>query len=126
MTDKRVDDAFALNEKEIAGKKMPASSSMGQSITFLKHILFGQDPQYIRSVLNNVARFLWLEDLLKYRKEELHNEKLNHRNRTHYSYVLINNSRVIGFIEGRKNKSLLPKINKSTKHLKNANMWYKF
>ena len=64
---------------------------------------------------------IWsLEDLLKYRKEELHNEKLNHRNRTHYSYVLINNSRVIGFIEGRKNKSLLPKINKSTNKLSSS------
>lgn len=49
---------LALNEKEIASKKMPASSSMGQSITFLKHILFGQDPQYVRSVLNDVVRFL--------------------------------------------------------------------
>ena len=43
-----------LNEMEISQKKMPASASIGQSITFVKHVLFGQNPQYIRQVLNYI------------------------------------------------------------------------
>jgi len=47
---------FLLNENEIAQKKMPASSSMGNSITFIKHILFNHNASYVREVLNNIAR----------------------------------------------------------------------
>ena len=47
-----------LNANEIGSKKMPPSSSMGQSLTFIKHILFSHDPQYIREVLNNIVRNL--------------------------------------------------------------------
>jgi hypothetical protein len=47
---------YHLNEQQLASKVMPPSSSMGQSITFLKHILFNHDAQYIRSVLNSVTR----------------------------------------------------------------------
>lgn len=46
---------YNLSADEIAGKKVPPSSSMGQSITFVKNILLDHDPQYIRSVLNNIA-----------------------------------------------------------------------
>lgn len=49
---------YYLNESEISGKKMPASASMGQSITFVKHVLFNHDAQYIREVINNLVRNL--------------------------------------------------------------------
>jgi hypothetical protein len=49
---------YHLNEQQLASKVMPPSSSMGQSITFLKHVLFNHDAQYIREVLNNVTRNL--------------------------------------------------------------------
>lgn len=49
---------YALNESELAGKNLPASSAMGQSITFVKHVLFNHDPSYIREVLNNLVRNL--------------------------------------------------------------------
>lgn len=49
---------YYLNENEIALKKMPASSAMGQSITFVKTVLFQHDARYIREVLNNLVRFL--------------------------------------------------------------------
>jgi hypothetical protein len=47
-----------LNIAEIASKNMPASSSMGQSITFIKHTLFGQDPQYVKTVIDYILRYL--------------------------------------------------------------------
>jgi hypothetical protein len=49
---------YYLNENEIALKKMPASSAMGQSITFVKTVLFDKDARYIREVLNNLVKFL--------------------------------------------------------------------
>jgi len=49
---------YILNESEIAGKKMPASSAIGQSITLVKHILFSHDSRYIREVINNIMRNL--------------------------------------------------------------------
>jgi hypothetical protein len=49
---------LALNENELSQKKMPASSSLGQSITFVKTVLFNHDPKYIREVLNNLVKFL--------------------------------------------------------------------
>lgn len=49
---------YNLNENELATKKMPASSSLGQSITFVKTVLFNQNPKYIRDVLNNIVKFL--------------------------------------------------------------------
>lgn len=53
---------------------------------------------------------LWsLKDLQEFQKEEQKEVKFNNINRKHYTYVLIYNNNVIGFIEGRKNKSLLPK-----------------
>lgn len=49
---------YYLNEQEIAVKNMPATSTIGQSITFVKHVLFNHDAQYIREVLNNIAKNL--------------------------------------------------------------------
>lgn len=49
---------YLLNENEIANKNMPVSSSMGQSITFIKHVLFNHDARYVRQVLNNIVRHL--------------------------------------------------------------------
>lgn len=47
-----------LNASELANKKMPNSASMGQAITFVKNILFNQDPSYIRKVINTIVREL--------------------------------------------------------------------
>lgn len=49
---------YALNERELSDKKMPASSALGQSITFVKTVLFNQDQSYIRKVLNHLVRSL--------------------------------------------------------------------
>lgn len=49
---------YAFNVNEIANKNLPPSSAIGQSITFVKHVLFNHDPQYIREVLNNLVRNL--------------------------------------------------------------------
>lgn len=49
---------YYLNENEIAEKKMPASSALGQSITFVKHVLFSRQPDYIRKVLNSIVENL--------------------------------------------------------------------
>lgn len=47
-----------INENEIASKNLPPFSSIGQSITFVKHILFNQDANYIREVLDTIVRAL--------------------------------------------------------------------
>jgi transcription termination factor NusB len=49
---------YYINEYQIAQKKTPPSSSMGQSITLLKTILLEHDPQYIRGVLNSIVKHL--------------------------------------------------------------------
>jgi hypothetical protein len=49
---------YAINVNEIANKNLPPSSAIGQSITFVKHVLFNHDPQYVREVLNNLVRNL--------------------------------------------------------------------
>jgi hypothetical protein len=49
---------YALNVNELSQKKMPASSSLGQSITFVKTVLFNHNPKYIREVINNLIKFL--------------------------------------------------------------------
>lgn len=49
---------YALNERELSDKKMPPSAAMGQSITFVKTVLFNHDQSYIREVLNNLVRSL--------------------------------------------------------------------
>lgn len=49
---------YTFNADEIAAKEMPSTSAIGQSITFVKHVLFNHDPIYIREVLNNLVRNL--------------------------------------------------------------------
>lgn len=49
---------YYLSESELANKKLPPASSMGQAITFVKHVLFNHDAKYIRSVINNIVRNL--------------------------------------------------------------------
>lgn len=49
---------YLLNESEISNKNMPASSAIGQCITFVKHVLFNHDAHYIREVINNLVRNL--------------------------------------------------------------------
>lgn len=46
---------YNLNENEISMKNLPPSSSMGQAITFVKHVLFDHDANYIRNVINNIV-----------------------------------------------------------------------
>jgi len=47
-----------LDENDIAAKKLPPFAAMGQSITFVKHILFNQDAHYVREVLDAIVRAL--------------------------------------------------------------------
>lgn len=49
---------YSMNANEIASKKLPPTAGIGQSITFVKHVLFNQHPHYIRQVLNNLVRNL--------------------------------------------------------------------
>lgn len=47
-----------MNESEISSKQLPESAVYGQSITFVKHILFGHDNVYVKEVLNSLSRSL--------------------------------------------------------------------
>lgn len=49
---------YSMNENEIASKNLPQSAAIGQSITFVKHVLFDHDSKYIRDVLNALVRNL--------------------------------------------------------------------
>jgi hypothetical protein len=49
---------YSFNADEIAQKQLPPTSSIGQSITFVKHVLFNHDPIYIREVLNSLVSHL--------------------------------------------------------------------
>lgn len=44
-----------ISPEELSNKHMPASSALGQSITFVKHVLFNHEAGYIRQVLENLA-----------------------------------------------------------------------
>lgn len=50
---------YYTNADELASKTSPPSAAVGQSITFVKHVLFNQKPQYIREVLNQLAANLY-------------------------------------------------------------------
>lgn len=47
-----------LDEYDMASKKSPPTASLGQSITFIKTLLNGKDPGYIRGVLSEIVRNL--------------------------------------------------------------------
>jgi cell division septal protein FtsQ len=50
---------FALmNTDEVASKHLPDSAAIAQSITFVKHVLFNHDSNYIREVLNSLVNVL--------------------------------------------------------------------
>jgi hypothetical protein len=50
---------FALmNTDEVASKHLPDSAAIAQSITFVKHVLFNHDSNYIREVLNALVNTL--------------------------------------------------------------------
>jgi len=49
---------YALNETDLSTKDLPPSSAIGQSITFVKHVLFNHNAMYIREVINNIVRNL--------------------------------------------------------------------
>jgi hypothetical protein len=48
-----------LNENEISSKKTPPSASYGTALTFIKTILNGHKPDYVRAVLSNIVRNLY-------------------------------------------------------------------
>jgi len=50
---------YFISADEIAQKVSPPTAGIGQCITFIKHTLFNQSPQYIKEVLNNVSRNLY-------------------------------------------------------------------
>ena len=49
---------WELSEYDMASKKSPNTASIGQSITFIKTLLNGKQPAYIRQVLSEVVRSL--------------------------------------------------------------------
>jgi len=49
---------YALSEYDISSKNLPDMAALGQSITFIKHILFNHEPGYIRNVINNIVKNL--------------------------------------------------------------------
>lgn len=55
---KLVDKFKNLNVLEIANKKMPASAAIGQSISFVKNILFNHDATFVHNVLKNLVILL--------------------------------------------------------------------
>jgi len=46
---------YSFNADQISQKTLPPTAAIGQSITFVKHVLINQNPLYIREVLNNLA-----------------------------------------------------------------------
>lgn len=50
---------FALmNTDDIASKHLPDSAAVAQSITFVKHVLFNHDSNYVREVINSLVSAL--------------------------------------------------------------------
>jgi hypothetical protein len=49
---------YNLDANDLANKGLPNSAAIGQSITFVKNVLFNHDPSYIRKVINNIVRNL--------------------------------------------------------------------
>ncbi len=49
---------YSMNSNDLAAKNLPAMAGIGQSITFVKHVLFNHDAGYIREVLNHLVNNL--------------------------------------------------------------------
>lgn len=49
---------YMLNEMDIAQKKMPASSALGQAISLTKNLLMMHSPDYVRAVINSIVSHL--------------------------------------------------------------------
>ena len=47
-----------MSELDISSKVLPQSSALGQSITFVKTVLFNHDARYVREVLNSLVKHL--------------------------------------------------------------------
>lgn len=47
-----------MNSNEISSKEMPESASIGHAISFIKYVLFNQDSNYIKEVLQNLVKNL--------------------------------------------------------------------
>lgn len=47
-----------ISINDLATKNMPASSAIGQSISFVKQVLFDKDPAYIKNILTKVIQKL--------------------------------------------------------------------
>ena len=47
-----------LNEFQMSNKKSPASASLGQSLSFVKNVLNGHNPSYIRAILREIVENL--------------------------------------------------------------------
>ena len=45
-----------LNEMEMSTKNMPATSAIGQSISFVKTVLTGHNPRYIREIISYICK----------------------------------------------------------------------
>jgi TctA family transporter len=50
---------WAINTADIAGKRTSDSAAIAQSITFIKTILRGHHPAYIREVLKYILMYLY-------------------------------------------------------------------
>lgn len=46
---------WTLNEIEISNKNLVPGSALGQSLTFIKNILAGHNPTYVREVLQHIV-----------------------------------------------------------------------
>lgn len=51
---------YTMNITDISQKDLPPTAAIGQSITFVKTVLFNHDPHYIRQVINNLVKNLYL------------------------------------------------------------------
>lgn len=49
---------YQMPAEEISSKNLPDSAAIGQSITFVKHVLFNHDTNYIKEVLENLVKNL--------------------------------------------------------------------
>jgi hypothetical protein len=52
---------YVLNENVLAAKRTPPSSSIGQSIAYVKNVLSGNNPQFIRATINNIVKYLGIQ-----------------------------------------------------------------